>query len=98
MNPSALLEADILGLGVLDLALLLLAMTLIPAIWRASTGPSDPDRAIGADHVFYVFLASLALIALRFERPMLLDLLLVGILIGFISAVVLARFVGRSQK
>lgn len=98
MTPAALLDATVLGLGILDLALILLAVTLLPAIWRVATGPTDPDRAIAADHAFYVLVGSMALLALRLDRLMLLDLVVVGTLVGFISAVVLARFVGRRRS
>lgn len=98
MTPADLLEFRVLGLGVLDLALLVLVATLLPAIWRVVAGPSEADRAIAADHAFYVLIGAIALLSVRTGRPMLLDLVVVGTLIGFISAVVLARFVGSSRS
>ncbi len=82
----------------LDAALVLLAVTLLPALWRAAKGPSEVDRAIGADHVFFVFVAVLALLAVRIDRFELLDVVLVATLVGFVSAVTLARYVSRSRR
>ena len=93
-----LADVAVLGVAVLDVVLVVLAVSLLPAVWRIARGPAEVDRAVAADHVFFVFVASTAVLALRFERWGLLDLVVVGTLIGFISAVTLARLVGRSQR
>jgi multicomponent Na+:H+ antiporter subunit F len=83
---------------VVDLALVLLAATLLPAVWRAAVGPTEADRAIAADHAFFVFVAAVALIALRVDRFELLDVVVVATLVGFVSAVTLARYISRSRR
>src|SRR5699024_5128677 len=98
VTPTEFLELSLFGVGVLDIALLIIAATMLPALWRVVAGPRDADRAVAADHVFYVLVATVALLALRTDRAMLLDLVVVCTLIGFISAVVLARYVGRQRS
>nr|WP_246310701.1 monovalent cation/H+ antiporter complex subunit F [Nesterenkonia sandarakina] len=67
-------------------------------MWRVALGPADADRAVGADHVFFVLVASIAILGLAWERDLLFDLVLVGTLVGFISALILARFLGRRRQ
>lgn len=82
----------------MDLALLTLAATIVPAVWRVACGPSDADRAIGADHVFFVLVGSVALLALGWGRTLLLDLVLVATLTGFLSALLLGRYLGTPKE
>lgn len=97
MTPQELLSYEILGVPAGWAALGLLVATVLPAILRAARGPHEADRAIGADHVFYVLVASLAMMGLLWERDLLLDLVVVATLIGFISALILGRYLGRSR-
>lgn len=97
MTPQELLSYEILGVPAGWAALGLLVATVLPAILRAARGPHEADRAIGADHVFYVLVASLAMLGLLWERDLLLDLVVVVTLIGFISALILGRYLGRSR-
>lgn len=82
----------------LDVALVVLLLALLPAVWRGATGADEAGRAVAADHVFFVFVAATALFSLRVDRPALLDLVVIGTLVGFLSAVTLARYVGRQQR
>lgn len=82
----------------LDIALVALAVTTLPAMWRVATGPSDADRAIGADHVFFVFVAAVALLALRTQRYELFDVVVVATVVGFLSAVMLALYISRGRR
>ena len=91
------LDAPAVGV-LLDVPVVLVALTLLPAIWRAARGPAEVDRAPAAPHVSFAFVAPPALLALRFGRLGLLGLVVVGTLIGFISAVTLARLVGRVRR
>ncbi|EYR63633.1 pesticidal protein Cry26Aa [Actinotalea ferrariae CF5-4] len=84
--------------ALLDALLVVLALTLLPAAWRGATGPTEADRAIGADHAFFVFVAVVALLALRTDRYEILDVVVVATLVGFLSAVTLARYISRSRR
>jgi len=83
---------------VIDIALGVLALALLPALWRIAVGPTDADRALSADHVFFVFLAVAGLLAIRLEDSVFLDVVLVGTLVGFLATITLARLVDRRRS
>lgn len=83
---------------VVDIALVVLALALLPAMWRIAVGPTDADRALSADHVFFVFLAVAGLLALRLEDSVFLDVVLVATLVGFLATITLARLVDRGRS
>ncbi len=61
----------------LDVLLVLLALSLLPAVGRMVVGPTAADRAMAADHAFFVLVAVLALLAVRLPTPGLLDVVVV---------------------
>ncbi|GHE13950.1 monovalent cation/H+ antiporter complex subunit F [Klenkia taihuensis] len=83
---------------VLDTALVLLALCLVVAAVRAVVGPTDADRVLAVDFGFLVTLCAVALLAVRLRTPALLDLVLVGTLVGFLATVALARLVARRSR
>lgn len=97
MTPDEMLHAEILGIPLGGAALAVLVLTVVPALFRAAYGPHEADRAIGADHVFFVLVGSLALLGLVWDRRLLMDLVVVVTLIGFISALILGRYLGRTR-
>jgi len=80
---------------ILDAALVVLAVAAVVATVRVVVGPTDADRVLAVDLGFVVLLAALALLALRLGAPALLDLVLVGTLVGFLATVALARLAAR---
>ena len=82
----------------LDAALVVLALALVVATVRLVVGPTDADRALGVDFGFAVVLAAVALLAVRLDAPALLDLVLVGTLVGFLSTVAFARLVAARSS
>lgn len=78
-------------------ALLVLAAAAVAAAVRVVRGPSDADRVLAVDLGFVVVLAALALLAVRLRAPALLDLVVVGTLVGFLATVALARLVGSRR-
>jgi multicomponent Na+:H+ antiporter subunit F len=83
---------------VIDVALVVLALALLPAVWRIAVGPTDADRALSADHVFFVFLAVAGLLAVRLQDSVFLDVVLVGTVVGFLATITLARLVDRGRS
>ena len=87
----------LMDLTLVDVLLALLGVAVLPGLWRLATGPSDVDRALAADHVFFVFVAAVGLLALRLDVPALLDVVVVATLVGFLATVTLARLVDRGE-
>lgn len=82
---------------VLDVLLVLLALSLLPAVARMVVGPTAADRAMAADHSFFVLVGALALLTVRLSTPALLDVVVVATLAGFLATVTLARLVDRGR-
>ncbi len=82
----------------IDAALAVLALALVVATVRLVVGPTDADRALGVDLRFAVVIAAVALLAVRLDAPALLDLVLVGTLVGFLSTVAFARLVAARSS
>ncbi|MGY1609251.1 monovalent cation/H+ antiporter complex subunit F [Geodermatophilus sp. SYSU D00700] len=82
----------------IDAALVVLALALAVATARSTAGPTDADRALAVDFGFAVVLAAIALLAVRLDAPALLDLVLVGTLVGFLSTVAFARLVATRSS
>lgn len=80
----------------IDVALGLSALGMLAAIARAWLGPSAADRAIAAELGFITAVAAVVLVELRLELPILLDIALVAVLIGFLATLALARLVANS--
>lgn len=83
---------------VLDVILVVLALAMLVAIGRTLFGPSNADRVLGVDFGFLIFVAAIAVLAVRLDSPSLLDLVLAATLIGFLSTVALARLAERGRS
>jgi multicomponent Na+:H+ antiporter subunit F len=81
-----------------DLALVLLALAVLPAIVRVVRGPTATDRVVAAEITFVVAVAVIVLLAVRLERPVLVDIALVAVLAGFIATVSLTRLIRRGGE
>lgn len=82
----------------LDAVLGVLVLALLGATFRLIVGPSDADRAVAMDYGFFVFVAGVALLAVRLDQPVLLDVVLVTTLVGFLATVALARLVEWGRR
>lgn len=82
----------------LDVILASLAVTMLIAIARVIFSPTNADRVLVVDFGFAVFMAGIAVLAVRLDAPALTDLVLAATLLGFIATVVFSHLVeGRSR-
>ncbi|MFP8904738.1 MULTISPECIES: monovalent cation/H+ antiporter complex subunit F [Streptomyces] len=72
-----------------------LAVTMAVAVWRMSAGPTDADRVVAVDLAFVVFVAAVALLAVRLDAPAVLILVLAATLLGFLTTVAVAHLLER---
>ncbi|WP_258933791.1 monovalent cation/H+ antiporter complex subunit F [Nesterenkonia pannonica] len=75
----------------LEVLLILLGIGMLLAGIRAFLGPRITDRAVAADLIFFAFIGFIALIGLRVEIEALFDIILIATLLGFMSAISMAR-------
>lgn len=80
----------------IDIALALIVIGALAAIVRAAIGPSLADRVVAAELGFIAAVGAMLLIAMRLDEPVLYDLALIAVLIGFLTTIGLARLVRRS--
>lgn len=78
-------------------SLALVALGVLAAVARAACGPSGADRAVAAELVFVAAVSAIAILSVVLESPLLLDVALVTVLIGFLATIGLARLVDRSE-
>lgn len=81
-----------------DILLGTLAAAMTVVIWRVVAGPTHGDRAAAMDLGFVVFVAAVALLALRLHTPALLVLVLVATLVGFLATVAVAHLLERRSS
>lgn len=80
-------------------ALVLVAVALLPAMFRMATGPTDADRGVAADLVFFSFIGLVGIFGLLFlEAAVVLDVVLVATVVGFLATLSIARLVTRGQR
>jgi multicomponent Na+:H+ antiporter subunit F len=84
--------------GTLDVLLAVLVVAMLVAIGRTAWGRSQADRALAVDFGFAIFVAGLALLAVRLDTRALLDLVLAATLVGFLGTVAIARLVERGGR
>ncbi len=82
----------------LVVSLALVALGVLAAVARAARGPSGADRAVAAELVFVAAVAAIANLSVLLESPLLLDVALVTVLVGFLATIGLARLVDRSEE
>lgn len=80
-----------------DLALLLVALGILAAVYRAARGPTAADRLVAAELGFIAAVCAIVLVEMRVDLPALLDIALAAVLIGFLGTVGLSRLVPLSR-
>jgi multicomponent Na+:H+ antiporter subunit F len=85
-------------MGLFDVLLAGLAIAMLVAIGRVALGPTHADRALGLDLGFAVFIAGLAVLAVRLDTSVLVNLVLAATLVGFLSTVAVAKLVERGSR
>lgn len=82
----------------LDIAIFILMGISVLSIVRIIIGPLPEDRMIGFNLVVAQISAILVLIAVKFERPIYLDVALVYAILGFISILAIAKYMGERKE
>lgn len=70
-----------------------LLVALVAALARLVRGPGLPDRVVAFDLINLILIGLIALAAMRFETPALLDAALILALVAFVATVAFARFI-----
>jgi multisubunit Na+/H+ antiporter MnhF subunit len=81
-----------------DIALVLLGVSMAVAAYRILAGPDRADRAAGADVVLFSFVGLVVVLGLRVDSALVVDIVLVCALVGFLSALSLARLISGGKR
>jgi multicomponent Na+:H+ antiporter subunit F len=83
---------------VIDIAVGLVVVTILAAVYRIAKGPSDADRAVAADLMFFGIIALIALLGVRLASAATFDILLIATLVGFLGIMSLSRALTRGKR
>jgi multicomponent Na+:H+ antiporter subunit F len=83
---------------VLWIAAALILTALLAAVVRIVVGPDDTNRAVAADLLFFAVIALIGLVGAANGAVGTFDLILIASLVGFLSAVSLARALTRGRR
>lgn len=75
-----------------------MALSMLVAGWRIAVGPTDVDRGVAADLVFFAFVALVAVLGLWWSPGLLYDVVLIASIVGFLASVATARLLTRGRR
>ncbi|WP_334134469.1 K+/H+ antiporter subunit F [Tepidimonas sp.] len=81
----------------LDVATVVVALTVLLCSWRLLRGPELPDRILALDTLYVGLVALIILLDIRFDSKLLFEAALIVAMLGFVSTVALARYVTRGD-
>lgn len=89
----------IMGTSVLDAAVLgamaVVGVAMLMALWRLLRGPTVPDRILALDTLSVTAIAQLVLFGMHLQTPVYFEAALIIAMLGFVSTVVLCKYVLR---
>lgn len=78
-------------MSMIDIGIIIIALTCLPAVYRMVLGPTNADRVVSADLLIFATVGLLALFGVRGGSNFTFDVVLVTSLVGFLGALSLAR-------
>ena len=79
----------------IDLGILAFALAMLLSLLRLLRGPAAADRVLALDTVYVNAMALLILFGMKLGTAMYFEAALVIAMLGFVSTVVLAKFIAR---
>lgn len=83
---------------VVTLSAIMVVLAALLGLYRAVKGPLQLDRVLALDFLSLVGLAAISLFYVVSEEPMVLDIGLLLALIGFLTALVMGRYLERRRR
>ena len=82
---------------IVDIALAVIAISIVLCFYRVIVGPTTPDRVVAMDIIGINLIAMLSLYAVKLGTKFLLDAGLVIAILGFVSLVMVSKFLQRGD-
>jgi multicomponent K+:H+ antiporter subunit F len=78
-----------------DVGILSIAAGMVLCLWRLMRGPTLIDRGVAADTFTFQIVALVVLLTIRLSTLVDFDAVLIVSILGFVSTVAIAQFIGR---
>lgn len=82
----------------LDIAIGILALSMLVTTYRMLRGPDDADRVVSADLLLFGAVGLIAVIGVRVAATFAFDIVLVATVVSFLAALSLARALTRGKR
>lgn len=82
----------------IDVGIILMAIACVASTYRMLAGPTQADRVIAGDLLLFGVVGLVALFGVRAASAFTFDIVLVAALVGFLSALSLARALTRGRR
>lgn len=82
----------------LDIGLALLLIVSLVATYRMLIGPTESDRAVAGDLLMFGVVGMIAIFGVRMAGTFTFDIVLIAAIVGFLSAMSLARALTRGKR
>ena len=79
-------------------SLSMIAFATVVAVVRIVLGPSDSERAVATELVFFAFIGFVIILGINYGLEAILDVVLIATLFGFLSALSLARVLKDGKR
>lgn len=94
MTGIAIFGISLLGAAVVA-SMSMIGLAMLFALWRLVRGPTVPDRILALDTLNVTAIAELVLIGIYLRTPVYFEAALIIAMLGFVSTVVLCKYVKR---
>lgn len=99
MNAPAIAGIEVFGHSLVGLAIgmsmYVVGAAMLLALWRLLRGPTVPDRILALDTLNVTAIAELMLLGMHLKTAIYFEAALVIAMLGFVSTVVLCKYVIR---
>lgn len=101
MNGPELAGIQVFGYGLINLtigvAMYVVGLAMLLALWRLLRGPAVPDRILALDTLNVTAIAELMLLGMHLRSAIYFEAALIIALLGFVSTIALAKFLMRGE-
>lgn len=94
MSGIQILDSSLINLAIAA-SMYMVGLAMLMALWRLLAGPTVPDRILALDTLNVTAIAELMLLGMHLRTPVYFEAALVIAMLGFVSTVVLSKYVIR---
>jgi multicomponent K+:H+ antiporter subunit F len=99
VNTPELAGIQLFGFGLIEMtigvAMYVVGFAMLLALWRLLRGPTVPDRILALDTLNVTAIAELMLLGMHLQTAIYFEAALIIAMLGFVSTVVLSKYVIR---